>query len=615
MLMDHVDLHVSIKYRHENQVLSLEVEAKTSLHNAQLVCYIPMPQRSDAKIGVNAYQTWTESKEYAAKEKQKSLANWTKPFRKKYHLEQYGDAHFQAKNPKVQLRSYSYIYFKVEGQTHLWASIDETKGYTIFETLPSENQLRISKELPTKWKPGKAYTLAIAICIGDYQTAWKQYQQISQQIVQPKIAAGWTSWYNYYTNISPAILQQNIESLAKHGADIQYFQIDDGWQKHVGNWECNQTFDGEWKDVVNNIVDKGFIPGLWFAPFIVEEAAEIPDSWILRNTKNEKVVAGFSPDWSGNFYCLDFSQAAVKTHIQESVQRMLHWGFKFFKVDFLYAINLHIPENKTRGEYMSEALSWLVNLAPEAEWLACGIPLTSASGIVDFCRVSADISPKWEDKLLANIIQYPERVSTLSALRSSLQRAMLDGIYFNNDPDVAILREGTDLSISQRKTLFLINQVVGSLQFISDDIDQYSDEMISLYMSQFPLVDKEIIDIDQDQDLYKIRFTVCSMAYELLANLSAQKRTGLNGFQSLIYRVDTDVGIKVLACDDHLFPGLSLSMTKQGQQIHLKQIDDRFSRASFVVLEMDAAFDVQQIALACINMDRIGNKIVGRFSL
>lgn len=47
---------------------------------------------------------------------------------------------------------------------------------------------------------------------------------------------GYTTWYNYYPNINDKIVTQDLEALSKVDADIDIFQIDDGYQTNVGDW-------------------------------------------------------------------------------------------------------------------------------------------------------------------------------------------------------------------------------------------------------------------------------------------------------------------------------------------------------------------------------------------
>lgn len=49
------------------------------------------------------------------------------------------------------------------------------------------------------------------------------------------------------------------------------FQIDDGWQKSVGDWDVNtDRFPLGLKAVTEKIRSEGLIPGIWVAPLIVD---------------------------------------------------------------------------------------------------------------------------------------------------------------------------------------------------------------------------------------------------------------------------------------------------------------------------------------------------------
>ena len=89
--------------------------------------------------------------------------------------------------------------------------------------------------------------------------------------------------------------------------------------------------------------------------------------------------------------------------------------------------------------------------------LGCGVPLGSAFGKVDFCRIGADVHLQWEDNL-QRFHGNRERTSTLLSLRSTLGRWQLNNRVFHNDPDVFILRkEKNKLTLNQQYTLLIIN--------------------------------------------------------------------------------------------------------------------------------------------------------------
>lgn len=49
--------------------------------------------------------------------------------------------------------------------------------------------------------------------------------------------------------------------------------IDDGWQKITGDWEENEKF-GSMERVAEEIAKRGYVPGIWLAPFFVHENSD-----------------------------------------------------------------------------------------------------------------------------------------------------------------------------------------------------------------------------------------------------------------------------------------------------------------------------------------------------
>ena len=73
---------------------------------------------------------------------------------------------------------------------------------------------------------------------------------------------GWTSWYNYYTNISEEIILKNTSAFAEKEVPIDVIQIDDGYQSRVGDWlKIKPSFPNGMGKVAKEIKNKGFKAG------------------------------------------------------------------------------------------------------------------------------------------------------------------------------------------------------------------------------------------------------------------------------------------------------------------------------------------------------------------
>jgi alpha-galactosidase len=234
------------------------------------------------------------------------------------------------------------------------------------------------------------------------------------------------------------------------------------------------------------------------------------------------VAVGYSPYWSGKFYTLDFYNREVQDYLTGVFHTVLQtWGFDMVKLDFLYAVAVLPRPNKTRGQVMSDALHFLRRLVGDKMLLACGVPLGSAFGLVDYCRIGADIHLSWEHKLL-KFLGNRERVSTIVALRTILGRWALNKRAFFSDPDVFILREQKhELTKNQQDTVFKINTLLGNLLFTSDSVGDYREEMLKKYKTIFTFKHCHIYTVlDHGNNFFSINFMREEQNYIAYCNLS-----------------------------------------------------------------------------------------------
>ena len=80
---------------------------------------------------------------------------------------------------------------------------------------------------------------------------------------------GYTTWYNYYTSVTEEIVERDLEAIAKLGSKIDIFQVDDGYERTVGDWlyHDEKKFPSGMKLIADNIHKNDMLAGLWLAPF------------------------------------------------------------------------------------------------------------------------------------------------------------------------------------------------------------------------------------------------------------------------------------------------------------------------------------------------------------
>ena len=177
-----------------------------------------------------------------------------------------------------------------------------------------------------------------------------QDQSLPTENAQP-VPTGWCSWYQFSTEdyksaLTAQDINNNLTSISELEArlPLQQVQIDSGFEAQVGDWfHFNDSFPQGVAPLATKIQVSGHTPGLWLAPFIVDPrsqiAANYPD-WLIRGHFNRPANAGFL---FGRFAAgLDLTHPDALAYVDDVIHTAVHeWGFRYLKLDFLYAASLH----------------------------------------------------------------------------------------------------------------------------------------------------------------------------------------------------------------------------------------------------------------------------------
>lgn len=303
-----------------------------------------------------------------------------------------------------------------------------------------------------------------------------------------KKPGGWESWYNHYTDINERLILDDLASLpetdniiSKGDYSSVVFQIDDGWEKALGDWEPSEArFPNGLEPLASRIEESGYIPGLWIAPFLCsiksETAKKHPD-WLLRDKKGKLVKAGFNPLWSGMFYCLDISIPEVLSYLDALMERAVNgWGFRYLKLDFLYA-GMYWGAFRNGGalyEHYNKAVKMLTSRTKTADgrdvcYLGCGLPFEQSFRYFPLSRIGCDTREHWENKPY-KLLHWNGRNAAFMNLKDTLGHAMWDQTIFANDPDVLFVRtENCSLTRDEKLLIAAVGVMFGSQIMYSDD--------------------------------------------------------------------------------------------------------------------------------------------------
>ncbi len=487
----------------DGEVLEVALEAHADVLLEPFEVTLRHAFGTDEAVLINGYQSWTDTTEKPAWSRMRGLHGISPRLIERYVLDGAGDyAIIDYSARRGQQHGFTYATFRREDGMVLVGSLDESMGFTLIRTNAAKGVvlLQSGRRACVLGEGENACVGRYAITRGtmrDCYDRWFELAGIKARDVKPLV--GYTSWYRHYGDIDEQKLLADLDGVASF-FDTQVpfslsgvqkvFQIDDGFCK-VGDWldADAKKFPQGLAALASRIAEAGFLPGLWLAPFVCERNSRLfrekPD-WLLLDDEGSPVPTG--SHWSGG-YALDTRNVEVRSYVLNVLQTVTReWGFGLLKLDFLYAACKMSHDGLNRGELMADAVDLLRRgVGDDVLLLGCGVPLASAFGKFDYCRIGCDVGLNWDDLPHMRLL-HRERVSTKNSLANTYARAPLDGRAFGNDPDVFFLRHDVRLTRDQRDELLFADADLGSVLLTSDDMSLWSREDRERYLEALRIV-------------------------------------------------------------------------------------------------------------------------------
>lgn len=520
---------VKVKFSDEGGIYEVTVvpSKKFSIERASISFGYDFP--SGATFFGNGHQSWTDTREYRKGDKMRDLGLVGKvsshfgPIFKNA-----GDYHYASyKNRRSCYHSISYTYVRNGGSFELLGSLNERLGYTVFYGDMRNNQIRIEKDVEGVTFEKETVLFSIYYVKGGYDAVMDAYfGAMGAKLRATEVLKGYTSWYNYYSNISEEIILRDLNALHAAAPEINTFQIDDGYQTAVGDWLSvdAKKFPNGMKVIADAIHDKGYKAGIWVNPLGAQLdskiLAEHPE-WMIPGTDGKPKTMG--PNWGG-FTGLNFYLPEVRAHIKHFFDVILNeWGFDLVKLDFLYAASVVPMYGKSRAETMFDAMEFIRECVGDKEILGCGVPIIPCVNLVEYMRIGADMGLSWSQGIYG-MTTHREDVNTRNAIHNALNRRHLNNRVFLNDPDVFLLRDySIGLSWEHRKLLATIIKLTGGVLFTSDDVGRYSKEQTEFMHWMLDGEKLEITDVVLKSNIYTVKYTEKGEAKQLRFSLKTGK--------------------------------------------------------------------------------------------
>ena len=495
----------------ENDFYRLEIEDTDGRYNVTLVpkktfemvdfsAEMPFHFKKGDKFFGAGYQSWTKTKEWTADEimpgtiKLANISEYTKDLARKTSDEWIVNYSYKP----GEFHSHCYTYVKSGDTVKLWGSLSEKTGYTIFKVKMNEGRFYFTKDLLGKIVSEPLKVFDIAYFEGDYEEVFDKYFAMwKMPETRHGMMSGYTSWYNYFQNITEDIIIRDLNGLDPYKDQVNIFQIDDGYETFIGDWlDPNPSkFPKGMKYIADEIHKKGYKAGIWLAPFNCQKvsrmAKEHPD-WLIKHENGKPMVGCIA--WGGA-YTFDIYNEEVREYLRHVFDVVLNeWGYDMVKLDFLYSQCIKPRHGKSRGEIMCDAMEFLRECVGDKLFLGCGVPIGPALGICDACRISCDVDLTYKGKFYSRIQVSNEMLNARSAINNSIFRRHLDGRVWMNDPDVFFLRKDNLTFTDEQKFLLgKINNLCGNVLFVSDNAGDYDKIAGNLLKKFFDKTNEKII--------------------------------------------------------------------------------------------------------------------------
>ncbi len=498
---------VSFDLRQSANGLKLTVIPKKQISDISFYLERNYEYQTDSRFFANGFQSWTDTKEFTRNEimADEGLIGRGIFGKSPFGINLVGNYTF-VKQPKEygNFHAFSFAYVRNDKNVDLFGSLNDRTGYTIIYADMNKNTLRFSKDVEGIKITEPYELLDLYFDNGGYDEVFDRYfAKMNVKPLTDKKIKGYTSWYNYYQNISEDIILRDLEAISKKTDKVNTFQIDDGYQTAVGDWlSINKTkFPNGLKPIVEKIHAKGWQAGLWLAPFGAQKGSKLAcehSDWLVKGKNGKPIMVG--ANWGG-FYAIDIDNADARAYIKNVFDTVLNdWGFDLVKLDFLYATAVVPLHNKTRGQLAYESIDFLRECVGDKQILGCGVQQMPCFGKVEYMRIGADMALSWKHNFFRNLT-HREDVSTPNAIHNSVYRRCLNGRAFLCDPDVFLLRRSNiQFTFEQQKVLAKFIKLFGSVLFMSDNVDEYDDEQLAVFNDTLADDDAKVVAINETND-------------------------------------------------------------------------------------------------------------------
>ena len=315
------------------------------------------------------------------------------------------------------------------------------------------------------------------------------------------------TWYYYGLTVTYQDVAENLKEMQIKQLPFDVFQIDEGWEIALGEWEPNEKFPKPMKDIAFEIIEAGFIPGIWTSPFVAKETCTVwkdHPEWILKEKNGDPCIF---PMNDTTYYVFDITNPSTYKYFYELYHRLRYdWGYVYHKLDFTRAAVIYpdadfFDDTITLVSAYYRAVSAIrEGMGQDSYFLMCGGLYDPLIGIVDAQRVGADVLSMWSTSIDKGGKTAPYTI------KQNLLRYYMNA-WWNNDPDALMVRKNEVMERDSRLTYGLLNDeevktstlnqfLGGGLVFSTEPLKTIDDERLYQIKHIIPTIPSKVTPRD-----------------------------------------------------------------------------------------------------------------------
>lgn len=478
---DSVQMPRLAQYRAELTEQTYDLYVTSKYVPAGVSIRIPIPADVNDTVFMNGFQSATESRERAVVAKMSKVSTVTEYVHQKHSKKTGGDYDFVPyKNKPGVTHGFSYCYFRQGDKIKLFASLDESTGYTVFKYDAWKGVLKVSKDVTGVQKFDNYKAISIFFCEGTEEEVFdKWFGLLSKSENAPaEKLIGYST--KKLSPLNEDTVCEKIDCMSEFPVQPNLFLIEGAYCEE-GDWlryNC-RDFPVGMRELSDLAKERGMLSGIAISPFTVDEGSETFKDhveWILR------MEDGRFCKTNDDKYILNSADPEVKEYVREVLHTILFmWGFDLVKLNNLYAAGVIPTDGKSRGELMCDAMRFLRECCGGKLMYADDVPLMPAFGMADYCSVSCGAISDNMPNILYSKKFYRESASVKNASADIVFRRMLNGRAFLNVPcevslyDKDFFLDG-NLNNAEQNVLTTLEGLFSSALITTDDVARYNQK-------------------------------------------------------------------------------------------------------------------------------------------